>query len=50
MFSGVGAQCIGMGSSFRDRRKIYRDTLDEACDVLGAGWIDVICDPNRSPR
>ncbi|MFK0253898.1 ACP S-malonyltransferase [Streptomyces sp. NPDC090445] len=45
IFPGVGAQYTGMGSALRDRHKIYRDTLDEACDLLGADWADVIYNP-----
>ncbi|MEU0449753.1 ACP S-malonyltransferase [Streptomyces tendae] len=43
----MGAQYTGMGAALRDHHKAYRRTLDEACEVLGADWTDLIYDPAR---
>lgn len=36
-----------MGADLRDRHKTYRSTLDEASDLLGANWTDIIFDPQQ---
>lgn len=35
MFPGVGSHYVGMGKDFYNRYKVFKDTFDEASDVLG---------------
>jgi [acyl-carrier-protein] S-malonyltransferase len=50
VFPGIGAQYTGMGAMLRDRHQVYRETLDEACDLLGEDFADVIFEPAQKER
>lgn len=44
MFSGQGAQYVGMGKELYDNHKIVKNTLDEVNDILNMNLLNIIFD------
>lgn len=47
MCPGVGSQYVGMGKNFYGEKKVFRETINEANDVLGFDIISLCSDSSR---
>ena len=47
MFPGVGSQKTGMGKSFYDHFKIFRESFEEASDILKIDFTELCFSPTR---